>query len=103
MRSRQPSYPLSKPTTTTNGIVTLRLVGFTPGRRAGMSQSWVKLVSELALADGARDQLDAPVVGHAPDEVVHRSAERRHTPRLRSWSARGVTCSPWGPWLLRCR
>src|SRR5215470_11552139 len=102
MRSKATFLSLSKPTTTTNGIVTLRLVGFTPGRRAGMSQSWVKLVSELALADGARDQLDAPVV-HAPDEVVHRSAERRHTPRLRSWSARGVTCGnvPMGAMLLR--
>ena len=29
--------PFSKPTTTTNGIVTLRPVGFTPGNNAGTS------------------------------------------------------------------
>jgi hypothetical protein len=44
MRSKATSPP-SKPTTTTNGIVTFRPVGFTPGRIAGMSQSWVKLIS----------------------------------------------------------
>gem|GEM_PF-6494881 len=34
--------PPEKPTTTTNGITTLRPVGATPGRSAGISQSWVK-------------------------------------------------------------
>jgi hypothetical protein len=38
------TLPSLQPTTTTNGMLTFRPVGLMPGKMAGMSQSWVKLI-----------------------------------------------------------